>query len=252
MTKPTHQQPAETDISLPVQNNPIYAYWNNPPWYVQALISELLFALILGAGFLLVTERADQRRADREQELAVRQAVRAERLENLRFLRTAAGGSPDQKKFASLDVRDQDLGGLDLSGASFVSADLTGANLGGANLKEADLTDASLASAALPAADLSGATLLLADLSDADLPEVTAIAANFDGADLTNVDFFAANLQRANFRQQNPFSRPANLSGANLSSANLTAAELSGVCWSRETKWPTDLTPPRADCSLWD
>lgn len=67
----------------------------------------------------------------------------------------------------SLDLRNADLSGIDLSDRKFVESDFSGASLVGANLTGSDFDDANL-----HGADLSGAKICSAEFSKANLCEV--------------------------------------------------------------------------------
>jgi uncharacterized protein YjbI with pentapeptide repeats len=83
---------------------------------------------------------------------------------------------------SSVDLDDQNLGGLDLR-----KADLRQAHLNGANLRKADLRGARLKNARLRQADLRGADLREADLTGADLRRAECKDANFKKAVLDGV-----------------------------------------------------------------
>jgi hypothetical protein len=110
------------------------------------------------------------------------------------FLNRYASG---ERAFASIDLSETDLTGVnltlaDLHEASFVWANLQDAALYYVNLSGAKLRHANLSKAKLRSANLQGADFLNADLSGADLSWSNLHGANLTGANLTD-----ANLQNA-------------------------------------------------------
>lgn len=158
--------------------------------------------------------------------------VRAQSVENTRFVRQVALDGASRKPFGGLVLRDAELSGLDLGctdvgsarAGGFVDdrveagcADLRGADLRGAVLRRTDLAHALLDQAVLRDADLS-----FADLRGAVL-----------GADLSGATLFKADL-----------------SEADLGGADLTDADLSVVCYDDATVWPSGYLPPEPpDCT---
>ncbi|SKX69256.1 Uncharacterised protein [Mycobacteroides abscessus subsp. abscessus] len=58
-------------------------WWGDPPWWVpEVVVAFIVSVIVLVAGAWL-----DDRRSDRDHEIAAAADVRAERLENLRFVR---------------------------------------------------------------------------------------------------------------------------------------------------------------------
>ena len=209
-------------------------WWRDPPWFVQILIAALLFAGLLGVVLLWGINRIENRRADE-----------AERLENLRFVRTAAAdrGADRELRFRGLDLEGMHLAGLDLSGADLSGADLTGANLSDVDLTGADLTSALLTSAALSHANLTSATLIFAnlagaDLGAADLTDATLIEADLTAANLSSADLEGADLSFAVLVDSDLSS--ALLSEAVFADADVAGADVSGVRYGCN---PTDLPP---------
>jgi len=114
-----------------------------------------------------------------------------------------------KREFRWLDLRGQDLTGMNLANIIFLDSNLNSAILVGANLQNARLPKANLQSANLSGADLSQAKLKSANLRHA----------NFSGANLRGADFSSADLTAAN------------MDGAILVQANFTNAILTGVNW---------------------
>jgi hypothetical protein len=83
------------------------------------------------------------------------------------------------------DLRECDLAGEVLDGASLRRADLSDAMLAGASLRGADLFTAVLARSIASDADLAGAKLTAADLTAADLTGASLVGAVLIQADLT-------------------------------------------------------------------
>jgi hypothetical protein len=149
--------------------------------------------------------------------------------------RTARAGSSERALFGlvarTLDVSDVELSanggrinlrGRDLRNArldrsTLRNADLTGANIEGASLAGADLREARLERAVISGADLSGARLDKADLTGAILRGANLARAALSGADLTGADLIGANLAKAR------------LKGAALTAARLDGATLDGA-----------------------
>jgi uncharacterized protein YjbI with pentapeptide repeats len=122
-----------------------------------------------------------------------------------------------------------DLRNAQLDGANMSDLDLTEVELDGAVLTGADLTGAHLQCSSMRSVDLAGATLTEAWIYEADLDQSILTGADLDrallsgtvltGADLTNADLDSADLSAADLPG-------ATLVGANLSSANLVSADL--------------------------
>ena len=206
----------------------------DPPWFVQILVAALLFAGLLGVVLLWGINRIENRRADQ-----------AERLENLRYVRTAAAqrGADRELRFSGLDLQGMHLAGLDLSGADLTGANLNDADLAGADLTSADLTSAVLTSATLTDANLTSATLIFAnlagaDLGAADLTDATLIEADLTAANLAFADLEGADLSFAVLVDADLSS--ALISEAVFAEADVAGADLSGVRYGCN---PTDLPP---------
>ena len=136
------------------------------------IVGDLLFAVVFGGvlsvALALVTNHLEDERSER-----------AERLENLRFVRTLSGEGDRDRPLNGIDLAGQNVFGLELPGAQFDSA-----NLSGARLALSDLTEADFSGADLSGADLRGATLSGADFQGADLSDAYLGGANLSGAKL--------------------------------------------------------------------
>jgi hypothetical protein len=117
----------------------------------------------------------------------------------------------DRRRPTSGD-RGVDLAGIDLAGLVLRAPDVAGADLTRANLSETDLQRATLTNANLSSSNLQRAVLWEAVLANADLS-----AADLAGAVLGQAD---------------------------LTGATLTGADLTGVWYSKGTKWPAGFVPP--------
>lgn len=177
---------------------------------------------VVGVALLLATQNV-------EESLADRQAGR----EDVRFVREVATQADARTKpFDGLNLREAQLGGLDLSDAHMsstvmVDADLSGADLHNANLSRAAMSGADLNDVDLHNADLTAADLSDADLSDADLSPAYVYRTDLSGADLTGVKLSGADLTEADLSGADL--RNANLSGADLTDVSLRGANLSGA-----------------------
>lgn len=141
-----------------------------------------------------------------------------------------------------MDLRQTNLSGADMSGASLSGAYLRQANiscatLNGANLSGADLFKANLRNADLKNANLNGAQFGKANMARSKLAGANLTDASLDSANLKRAHFQFANLQNASLHRtilNNAFFTEANLIGAflfkaDLSNAYLTAANLTGT-----------------------
>lgn len=108
------------------------------------------------------------------------------------------------------NLRNADLRGAYLYGASLCWGDLRGADLYGASLAGSDLRGANLSGA-----NLDQALFMHANLSDANLSKT-----RMDLVNMTNANLTGSNLRGA-------YMRDADLEGANLTGADLTGADLS-------------------------
>ena len=221
--RPRTEESAAAPAAVPL------GWSRDPPWFVQILVAALLFAGLLGLVLLWGINRIENRRANQ-----------AERLENLRYVRTAAAqrGADRELRFSGLDLRGMHLAGLDLSGADLSEADLTGANLTGADLTGADLTSAALTDANMTSATLIFANLADADLGKADLTDATLIEADLTATNLAFADLEGADLSFAVLLDADLSS--ALISEAVFADADVAGADLSGVRYGCN---PTDLPP---------
>lgn len=145
----------------------------------ELLMRDAVLALIVGLVVCGVQIFFDHRQTNRSLAAAQAQALRAERLENLRFVRdrSVAGTQGEPLPFAGLDLEGQPLQGLYLEKANFADARMRGSALFGAHLRgsffgrtdlrDADLDHADLRSAIFDVTDLRGADLSGADLEGA-------------------------------------------------------------------------------------
>lgn len=135
------------------------------------------------------------------------------------------------------ELRQVDLGGINLMGADLSACDLGGANLMGADLSVCDLGGANLSGAYLSEANFFEADLSEAFLSEAYLFEANLSRVNLNGADLQWVylgqaDLSGAYLIGVNLREadlRGAYLIGSNLSDADLSKANLIGADLQGA-----------------------
>jgi hypothetical protein len=81
---------------------------------------------------------------------------RADRLENLRFVRDRSSSTQQDRPFSGIDLTETNLSGLSLARADFKGARLDGARLTLTSLQGSDFVDASMRNADLREADLSG------------------------------------------------------------------------------------------------
>ena len=130
---------------------------------------------------------------------------------------------PDTK----VELRNAELGWVNLDGADLSRADLTRANLGLARLCAANLSKANLTRAGFSHANLSGANLSGANLSGAYLMQSNLSGANLRGSILTGADLHGANLSGADLREANLIQ--ANLVQANISNAKMSRTSVYGV-----------------------
>jgi uncharacterized protein YjbI with pentapeptide repeats len=184
----------------------------------QRLIDDLVIGLLVGLMVFLVSWNFESQAA-----------IRQERLENLRFVRDrSSDDSNHPRPFRGMDLQEQNLSGLRLPSAQFVSANLNKADLRFVLLAGAELRSADLREAKLTQTTLAGAKFDDAKLNGAALDKAFARDASFKGADLEDANFTSTSLQGADF------------SGA----SNLGNADLTGICWNEATKWPQGFEPP--------
>lgn len=171
-----------------------------------------LVAIIVSVGTLLIQQRVDDGRSQRELIAA-----------NLAYVREKSSFDRDlPRPFNGINLRGQNLSGLHLQGGQFQGADLSGADLSSTDLSGADLYGT----------DLSGANLRGAILRSANLP-----AADFSGADLSFADLVDAIIPTM---QSPPDFDSKVLEGEGVESAT----KFDEICANTFTTWSTDLTPP--------
>lgn len=196
----------------------------DPLWWFKEVLAALIIGGLLATGTVLGQKLVDDRRSEREMQAALAANRHGLQLENLRFVRENSWNTPDDaRRFAELDLADQNLVGLHLTGSDFARADLTGANL-----SASDLAGSNFARAALHGTNLTRTILRGAYFGPERIPD----AADQLGADLSNADLSDADLTGADLGH-------ANLTGANLDHANIT-----NVFYDQTTTWPQGFTPP--------
>jgi uncharacterized protein YjbI with pentapeptide repeats len=147
----------------------------------------------------------------------------------LRRLREGGNSPPQETDLSGMNLRGEDLSGLNLSRCDFSGADLSQANLAKTNLSFSRLVGANMQQAQLDECEFLGA-----DLSGANLNECSAKRTGFGGATLTGATLFHGNLEGASLSKaqlQSADFRTAKLNHAriresNLADADLTQAEL--------------------------
>ena len=140
--------------------------------------------------------------------------------------------SIDHPEMPKIELRFQDLSGLnfeyanlsnsDFSRANFANAKLSNVDFTQANLSNADLSGLDLTGTVLTEANLSGVILTGVDLSEIDLSGLELIGAKLIGADLSEKDLTRTLLKEANLSN-------AILSGVDLSNTDLTFTKLTGA-----------------------
>ena len=139
--------------------------------------------------------------------------------------------SIDHPEMPKIELRFQDLSGLNFEYANLSNSDFRRANFDNAKLSNVDFTQANLSNAdlsgvdltgtILTGADLSGVILTGVDLSEIDLSGLELSAAKLIGVDLSEKDLTGTLLKEAKLSN-------ANLSGIDLSNTDLTLAKLTG------------------------
>jgi len=124
--------------------------------------------------------------------------------------------------FTRANLSYTDLSGKDLTGTILTGADLSGAILTGVDLSGKDLTGARLTDVDFTGIDLTGTILTGADLSGKDLTGTILIGADLSGKDLTGTILTGANLSYTNLTG-------VDLSGKDLTGTILTGADLTDV-----------------------
>jgi uncharacterized protein YjbI with pentapeptide repeats len=146
--------------------------------------------------------------------------LRAERLENLRFVRERSSLDESvSRPFAGLDLSGMPLGGLKLRGADFSTANLSGADLQGTDLTGANLSSANLDGAYLFLAKLNDAIMNFPSMNGTNVPQ-----ADFTGANITDVDLTTIRFDKS-----------------------ITDPIFGENCWVR-VDWPEGITPPAVAC----
>jgi uncharacterized protein YjbI with pentapeptide repeats len=118
---------------------------------------------------------------------------------------------------SGIDLRGQDLRGVNFSSTTLTKADLSAANLDGCTLENADLSQA----------NLTDSTLIRARSSGAKFRRSRLYQANCFQAQLRNADFRGANLNGASFRQCEL--HESDFSGADMVGVDFSKARLNGA-----------------------
>ena len=139
-----------------------------------------------------------------------------------------------ERDFQGVQLRREDLHGLNLAGANFSGADFTEANL-----RDTDLQGANFQGAYCNGADLSSANLEKANLQGASLIKTYLLKANLQGANLEEALCTGAFLTRANLQG-------ANLNGTYFNGASLTGADLSQAKYNNKTRFDATFNPTKA------
>ncbi|MCK0517530.1 pentapeptide repeat-containing protein [Williamsia sp. DF01-3] len=230
---------------------------SGPRWWVRDVVVAGIVAVFVSVATMIGQKIIDDVRADRDHEISDRQSQRAERLENLRFIRGRSNADPSvERPFYGLDLAGLSLSGLDLPGANFSEADLHGCDLLSTNLQGANLSYAKLGDTILLGVDLRDANLVGAEFTDVTIDnEVAANPApgqagrltSFDGAALQAVDFSGAVLWDVSFAGHDLSHAKftgAELFGVDFTGANLTDVDFDEVKYDGATMWPEGFTPP--------
>jgi len=143
----------------------------------------------------------------------------------------------DHPEIPKIELRFQDLSGLnfenvnlsnsDFTGSNFDNANIFNVNFDNANLSYTNFSDMDLTGTILTGADLTGITLTGADLSDVDLSGMDLSDAKLVGADLSGKDLTGTILTGADL--SNTILTGVNLSGKDLTKAKLRGADLSNA-----------------------
>ncbi|MEA5593233.1 pentapeptide repeat-containing protein [Rivularia sp. UHCC 0363] len=135
--------------------------------------------------------------------------------------RRNASFDPENK---TLNLRNAQIRGADLSNANLQRADLRNSDLCGACLQETDLYRANLDGATISQSNLYQVNLQQASLKGANLAGSIINKGLLYGANLRDANLAGASLRAANLVGANLYK--ANLMGANLKAANLAGAKL--------------------------
>jgi len=122
------------------------------------------------------------------------------------------GWGTNQSKIPKIELKNQDLQGLNFEYMNLVNSDFRGSNFNNTKISNVDFTRANLSNIDLTNNELIGTILTEADLSNANLAGV-----DLSGKDLTGTILTEANLSNTN------------LAGAILTDANLVNAVLNGT-----------------------
>jgi len=261
---------------------------NVPPWWFQqGFVALLIGSIVAGVSLWMQIKTEDDRsRQAKEDEnkrfnhaelIEGERSHHAEQVENLRFVRDRSSLAtpstpPPERRFAGLDLVDQDLSGLALRGADLSNAKLQQSDMRAIDISVVPATDqldlpgkitnAHLNNAILYKANLIGVNGYEADLTDADLEYAVLCAANLKGARLHGANLTGANLTASAATVTDDMwvygwdipadgykNRAADLTDADLSGAILTDAKLDGtiltnIFYDGSTIWPQGFNPP--------
>lgn len=222
-------------------------------WWLESIVIAAIISIVIliwqaqidddrSTNELVATERLTQN-SERLEDL---RNSRAERLENLRFVRDRSSSAFMERPFANLNLRDQSLNGLNLRGADLTKADLSGADLSFIQLESAiepvdpeNLQDylnpvrhgTSLKGVRACRADFTGARLAGADMSWGNFSD-----ADFGLADLAGTDLRGADLSRAKLAERN-------FDGSAFAGRPLPANQ-TGAIYDDATTWPVGFIKP--------
>ncbi|AHK35339.1 pentapeptide repeat-containing protein [Rhodococcus opacus] len=206
------------------------------------LRAGLVAGIIVAFASLAAQAFIDNGRADRDRQIAHEQNIRAERLENVRFVRDrSTNPGTARNEFAGFDLSAQNLFALSLDESNFSGAGLHEAILFSTSLNGALLIQADLSEAVLTNAQLVGANLYDADMKGADLR-----FADVSNAILGKNGFFGADLRGTNF--SDTFHPPSLLDSMKPNEV-LALFDVTGACYDEKTIWPKGYTPPPPNCS---
>lgn len=228
-----------------------------PRWWVRDVLISGIVAVVVSVGTIVGQKLIDDVRADRDHEISRQENARAERLENLRFVRGRSNGDPSvERPFYAIDLAELSLAGLDLPRANFGEANLNGCdllqtNLEGANLAYADLTDVVAIGVNLKGVDLTGADLRYVvinnELAKAPAPGQPVVLTELTGARAPGADFSQTGLfevSLAGIDLTDAKFVDATFMGVDLTGADLSGADFEGISYDDATIWPAGFTPP--------
>ena len=133
----------------------------------------------------------------------------------------------DTANISNVNFTQANLSYTDLSGKDLTGTILTGAYLNNSNLRDVDLSGKDLTGTVLTGANLTNSKLRDVDLSGKDLSGIRLGGVDLSGMDLTGTILTDANLVNANLTNANLTN--ANLTNANLTNTNLENAVLTGT-----------------------